>query len=397
VSAPPRVDGVDGVDGGRSPTADPLAAAAADRDLIDDDGVDRSDHEDDDDDDEDNEDDDEDDVVVSSLPPPGPVTLQVTAGGGRLDACLAELEDVAALGVSRSRLKALIEAGNVHVEGAIVRRAATKLRGGERVQLTLPTSAPVELIAEDLPLTVVYDDDDLCVIDKPAGLVVHPGAGHPQGTLANALAYRFAGLSISGERRPGIVHRLDKDTSGLLVVAKNDVTLHALQAQFIARTIEKRYVAISLGAPSTIGVSLELRTGHRRADGDRRRFTTKDPPPGPGSSSTIRLAHTVVTTRAVRDQVAVVDVVIHTGRTHQIRAHLKDRGHPLVQDALYGGGHAERRLPPGAVREAVARLRRHALHACALSLTHPRSGERLHFTSALPDDLQAILDALSSP
>jgi 23S rRNA pseudouridine1911/1915/1917 synthase len=385
VTAPPRVGGVD-VDSGFA--ADPLADtpdtdadldAAAAEDAAADDGADP-----------------DDELIAPPAPSAGPVMLLVHAGGGRLDACLAELDDVAALGVSRSRLKSLIEAGGVRVEGAIVRRAATKLRGGERVQLTLPTPTSIELVAEDLPLSVVYDDDDLCVVDKPAGLVVHPGAGHPQGTLANALVYRFASVSISGERRPGIVHRLDKDTSGLLVVAKNDVTLHALQAQFIARTIEKRYVAISLGAPSPVGVSLELRTGHRRADGDRRRFTTKDPPPGPGSSSTIRLAHTVIATRAARDQVAVVDVVLHTGRTHQIRAHLKDRGHPLVQDVLYGGGHAERRLPPGAVRDAVARLHRHALHACALSLTHPRSGERLHFTSALPPDLQAILDAISS-
>jgi 23S rRNA pseudouridine1911/1915/1917 synthase len=330
------------------------------------------------------------DLVVDAPPHRDLIELRAHRAT-RLDACLADAKELVGSGLSRSRLKSLIEAGCVSVDDVVAVRAATKLRGGERVRVHVPPPTPIELVAEDLPLSLVYDDDDLCVVDKPAGLVVHPGAGHRQGTHANALVFRFPALSISGERRPGIVHRLDKDTSGLLVVAKNDATLQALQAQFIARTIDKRYLALCLGAPGPIGVAVELRSGHRRADGDRRRFSTKDPPPGPGSSSTIRLAHTVVTTRAVRDQVAIVDVTLHTGRTHQIRAHLADRGHPLLQDALYGGGHVERRLPVGAVRAAVARLSRQALHACALGLTHPRTGERLQLTSTLPADLAAIV------
>lgn len=330
----------------------------------------------------------------SSSRPSAPITFTAPFGGARLDAVLADAPALSGCGLSRSRLKALVEGGCVAVGGVVVTRAATKLRGGEKVTVTVPAPAPVDLIAEDLPLSLVYDDDDLCVVDKPAGLVVHPGAGHASGTVANALLHRFPGLSISGERRPGIVHRLDKDTSGLLVVAKNDVTLQALQAQFVARTVEKRYLACSLGAPGDVGVVVDIKTGHRRADGDRRRFTTKVPPPSPDSTSTVRFAHTVAVTRALRDGVAVVDVTLHTGRTHQIRAHLADRGHPLLQDTLYGGGHAERRLPVGPVRDAVARLSRQALHAASLAFTQPRTGARLALTSTLPSDLQAVVSVV---
>jgi len=329
--------------------------------------------------------------------PPGPLTFTAPFGGARLDAVLAGAEVLAGLGLSRSRLKSLVEEGQVVVGGVVVTRGATKLRGGEKVTVTVPAPAPVELVAEDLPLSLVWDDEDLCVVDKPAGLVVHPGAGHARGTVANALLHRFPGLSISGERRPGIVHRLDKDTSGLLVVAKNDVTLQALQAQFVARTVEKRYLALSLGAPGDVGVVVDIQTGHRRADNDRRRFTTRVPPPAPGSASTVRFAHTVAVTRALRDGVAVVDVTLHTGRTHQIRAHLADRGHPLLQDTLYGGGHAERRLPTGPVRDAVVRLSRQALHAVSLAFTQPRTGQRLALTSTVPPDLQAIIAAVAGP
>jgi 23S rRNA pseudouridine1911/1915/1917 synthase len=324
--------------------------------------------------------------------PLGPLTFTAPFGGARLDAVLAGADVLAGLGLSRSRLKSLVEDGHVVVGGVVVTRAATKLRGGEKVTVTVPAPAPVELIPEDLPLALLYDDDDLCVVDKPAGLVVHPGAGHARGTVANALLHRFPGLSISGERRPGIVHRLDKDTSGLLVVAKNDATLQALQAQFVARTVEKRYLACCLGAPGDVGAVVDIQTGHRRAENDRRRFTTKVPP---SPSSSVRLAHTVLVTRALRDGVAVVDVTLHTGRTHQIRAHLADRGHPLLQDALYGGGHAERRLPTGPVRDAVARLTRQALHAASLAFTQPRTGQRLTLSSALPPDLQAVVAAVA--
>lgn len=327
-----------------------------------------------------------------------PITFAARFGGARLDAALFDAPALSGCGLSRSRLKALVEEGFVTVGGVVVNRAATKLRGGEKITVTVPAPAPVDLIAEDLPLSLVYDDEDLCVVDKPAGLVVHPGAGHASGTVANALLHRFPGLSISGERRPGIVHRLDKDTSGLLVVAKNDVTLQALQAQFVARTVEKRYLACSLGAPGDIGVVVDIKTGHRRADGDRRRFTTKLPPPSPSTStstSTVRFAHTVAVTRALRDGVAVVDVTLHTGRTHQIRAHLADRGHPLLQDVLYGGGHAERRLPVGSVRDAVARLSRQGLHAASLAFTQPRTGQRLALTSTVPPDLQSVVTAVA--
>lgn len=341
----------------------------------------------------DSEDDDA-DVVAPVLDVAGPIHLTAPYAVARLDAILADAPALQALALSRSRLKALVEEGLVTVDGVVVTRGSVRLRGGDKLVVTVPRPQPVDLVAEDLPLTLLHDDADLCVVDKPAGLVVHPGAGHATGTLANALLFRFPGLSISGQRRPGIVHRLDKDTSGVLVVAKNDATLQALQAQFVARTVDKRYVAACLGAPGGVGQTLDLQTGHRRAESDRRRFSTKVPPPAAGSSSAVRLAHTAVTTRAFKDGVAVVDVALFTGRTHQIRAHLADRGHPLLQDALYGGGQVERRLPSGAVRDVVVQLRRHALHAASLAFSHPRTGARLQLQSPVPADLAAVIAAV---
>lgn len=307
--------------------------------------------------------------------------------GVRLDAWLAtHLTET-----SRSRAAALVDEGCVTVDARVL-KAAHKLRGGEKVFVTLKPPAPTTLQPQDIPLTLVFDDADFCVIDKPAGLVVHPGAGHDDGTVANALLFRFPGLSIGGERRPGIVHRLDKDTSGLLVVAKNDETQRALSRLFHDRKVDKRYVALVLGTPKS---PLELITGHRRANNDRRRFTTRLDVPATDGAGGSRRAHSRFTVRASRDGVSVVDVELLTGRTHQIRAHLADVGHPLLQDELYGGGHAEKRLKAGPVRDAVVQLHRQALHAASLSLPHPRTGTLLRFASPLPADLQAIVDVVA--
>ncbi|MDP2342036.1 MAG: RluA family pseudouridine synthase [Deltaproteobacteria bacterium] len=313
--------------------------------------------------------------------------------GQRLDAWLTQHLE----GQSRSRLAQLIEQEHVLVDDVAVGKPSFKLRGGERVVVHQPAPVPSTLVGQDLPLVFVYDDDDLCVIDKPAGLVVHPGPGHPDGTVANALVFRFPALSIGGERRPGIVHRLDKDTSGLLVVAKHDQSMRSLARLFHDREIDKRYIALCLGTPTATPTSTEaafdLVTGHQRSAADRRRFTTKVAPPenegGPN-----RRAHTRFVVRETRDSVALVDVELMTGRSHQIRAHLADLGHPILQDELYGGAHAEKRIRNGAVHDAVVRLKRQALHAVSLKFDHPRTGEKLRFESPLPADLKAVVDAV---
>jgi 23S rRNA pseudouridine1911/1915/1917 synthase len=302
--------------------------------------------------------------------------------------------------LSRSRGASLVDQGQVSVGGARV-KPSHKVRGGDEVYVVVPPPAPVTLVPEHWPLTVVFDDPDFCVIDKPAGLVVHPGPGHESGTIAHALLGRFPDLVVGGERRPGIVHRLDKDTSGLLVVAKNEQALHALARQFHDRTVVKRYLALCLGMPSEPGHPIDVVTGHARAVGDRRRFTSRLAPPESASGRAgelrgVRRAESRFTVLQARDGVALVDVLLRTGRTHQIRVHLADRGHPLLQDALYGGAHAERRLKPGAVRDAVAVLKRQALHAASLALCHPKTGTALSFESPLPADLQAVVAALDA-
>jgi 23S rRNA pseudouridine1911/1915/1917 synthase len=312
--------------------------------------------------------------------------------GHRVDAVVAATLPA----LSRSRVAGLVDDGFVTVDGRVP-KASHRVRGGEVVVVDVPPPVPAALVPEDLPLSIVFDDDDFCVVDKPAGLVVHPAPGHETGTLANALLFRFPQLSVGGERRPGIVHRLDKDTSGLIVVAKNDASLRALARQFHDRAVDKRYLAVCLGVPGDVGRAFDVVTGHARAHGDRRRFTSRLPVPGDDSGrGGYRRAASRFCVRAAREGTAVVDVTLLTGRTHQIRVHLADRGHPLLQDTLYGGGHAERRLKPGAVRDVVARLSRQALHAASLSLVHPRTGAPLSFTSPLPDDLRAVVDAVTT-
>lgn len=297
--------------------------------------------------------------------------------------------------LSRSRLKALIDDNRVLVDGRKV-RASEKLRGGERIVVTEPSPAAVALVPQDLPLVVLYEDDDLLIIDKAAGMAVHPGAGVPDGTVANAVLHRCPGISIGGELRPGIVHRLDKDTSGLLAVCKNDEAMLALSRAFAGRRVDKRYTAFCLGRPRED--RFELVTGHRRADNDRRRFTTKLPPPSDDASASasrvVRRAHSRFSLLASAEGASILDVDLLTGRTHQIRAHLADIGHPLLQDALYGGGHAEKRLRPSRVRDVVAALTRQALHARSLAFAHPRTGAPLSFTAPLPPDLQRIDEAI---
>jgi 23S rRNA pseudouridine1911/1915/1917 synthase len=310
--------------------------------------------------------------------------VPVTAAGARIDAYLASV-----LPLSRSRIEQLIGDGRVTLDGTAAKKSA-RLRGGEAVEVREPPPVSAELVAEDIPLDVLYEDNDLLVIDKAAGMAVHPGAGIASGTVANAVRARCPHVKIGGELRPGIVHRLDKDTSGVLVVCKNESSLDVMARAFAERRVQKRYRAWCLGDPSTTrGSQFELRTGHRRAEGDRRRFTTRVP------ETVGRVAHSRFVVRATRDGASALDVELLTGRTHQIRAHLADIGHPLLQDELYGGAHAERRLRLGPLRDAVAALTRQALHASQIAFEHPRTQKEMHFEAPLPIDLARIDVALA--
>jgi 23S rRNA pseudouridine1911/1915/1917 synthase len=307
--------------------------------------------------------------------------------GTRLDAFIA-----AHTPLSRSRVQALIEDARVTVDARPAGKGSEKLRGGEAVVLSEPAPVSVELIAEALPLDVLFEDAHLLVIHKAAGMAVHPGAGIPSGTVANAVLHRCPGITIGGELRPGIVHRLDKDTSGVLVVCKSDAAQQAMARAFAERRVDKHYSAYCLGRPRED--SFELITGHRRGGVDRRKFTTKLPPPTlEGGAGGVRRAHSRFTLIESRDGASALDVEILTGRTHQIRAHLSDIGHPLLQDDLYGGSNADKRVKPGPVRDAVLALHRHALHARTIAFDHPvKKGTQLRFEAPLPPDL-ARLDA----
>ncbi|WP_262031051.1 RluA family pseudouridine synthase [Microvirga sp. Mcv34] len=313
----------------------------------------------------------------------------------RLDRVLAGLQG----DLSRSRLQALIRDGQVTVDGAPVVDPNRKVGGGVRIALTVPPAVPAEPAGEAIDLTTVYEDDDVIVIDKPAGLVVHPAAGHDSGTLVNALiAHCGESLSgIGGVKRPGIVHRLDKDTSGLLVVAKNDLAHQALAAQFAdhGRTgpLERAYLAILWGVPErrrgTVEAALARSTHNREkivvVGEDRGRYAITH--------------YEVLEGLPPREPIAsLVRCELETGRTHQIRVHMAHLGHPLLGDATYGSGFktkANRLSEPQ--KDALSALGRQALHAAILGFEHPRSGEFLRFESPLPQDMAKLLEALRAP
>jgi 23S rRNA pseudouridine1911/1915/1917 synthase len=287
---------------------------------------------------------------------------------------------------SRSQIQRLIADGHVALPGA---RGATAVKAvkanavvheGDRVNVTVPDAVPAEVQGESIPLEILFQDPDLAVLNKPAGMVVHPSAGHASGTLVNALLHHVDDLSgIGGEVRPGIVHRLDRGTSGAMVVAKNDAAHHELARQFHDREVEKEYIALVWGV---------VRAG-RRIDA----AIGRDPDNRQKMSSRAKYAREAVTriTRAHQmPGVTLCQVAIHTGRTHQIRVHLSAIGHPIVGDALYGGVH---RRVPGDIR-AVQRLERPFLHAARLVFKHPRDGRRMEFIAPLPPDLESVLEDL---
>ncbi len=297
------------------------------------------------------------------------LTVGAEHHGERVDRYLAvHLPDL-----SRARVQALIGAGRVTVDGALVKPSA-RVQGAQVIEVEVP--APVSAVpqAEALPLTVLHEDADVLVLDKAAGMVVHPGAGHASGTLVNALLHHVTDLSgVGGELRPGIVHRLDKDTSGVMVIAKHEAALVALQRSFASRTVEKIYLAIVAGHPPAEGT---FRTLHARHPTQRRRFTGR-----------LKTGKPAVTHYRVLERLAdtsLVEVRLETGRTHQIRMHFFEAGHPLLGDPLYSSR-------AGSTRAGVSRL---TLHAHRLGFAHPRTKKVMTFTAPLPADLLRALERL---
>jgi 23S rRNA pseudouridine1911/1915/1917 synthase len=296
--------------------------------------------------------------------------------GARLDQFLAD----AAAGLSRSQLKRLIDEGAVTVNGTAA-KAGRRLRAGDVVELRLPAPAPARAEAQEMPLAVLFEDPHIIVIDKPAGLVVHPAAGHPDGTLVNALLHHCTDLSgVGGELRPGIVHRLDKDTSGVLVASKSDAAHQVLAGWFKDKRPEREYVAIV--APPPRSASGTFATAYGRHPVHRKKF-----------SSRVARGKPAVTHYTVEERfaglAARVRCRLETGRTHQIRVHFADAGSPVLGDPLYGRRPGDPRLA-----ELAAALGRQALHAERLAFPHPITGAWLEFRSALPADMQSLLAAL---
>jgi 23S rRNA pseudouridine1911/1915/1917 synthase len=311
-----------------------------------------------------------------------PETRQLVApaalAGLRLDVALTRL----APDLTRARVQRLLAGRCVLVDGHAA-KSASRVRGGERIELSLPDPEPSGVVAQDLPLAVLFEDEDLLVLDKAAGMVVHPARGSPHSTVVNALLHRFGPAGPAA--RLGLVHRLDKETSGCLVVAKHEAALAALQAAFKRRDVEKTYLALCHGALAAEG---RLDTPYGRHPRDRKRYTSR-------LAESPRRAVTGWRVREAFAGAALAEIALHTGRTHQIRVHLSEHGHPLLADAAYGGTRREARLAPDApVRRAAEALGRHALHAWRLAFPHPRTGERVSFEAPLPADFEAALAIL---
>ena len=310
------------------------------------------------------------------------LTVDARNARRRLDVFLAEkLAEV-----SRSRLRRWIVSGQVTVDGR-PQKPKYPVRAGNEIFIRVPEPEPSGLLAEAIPLQIVYEDDALIVVDKPSGMVVHPGAGNPGGTLANALLYHFQEISRRDTMRPGIVHRLDKATSGLLVVAKNEWVHEQLAEQFKRREVEKQYLALLYGRlekkEGAIGVPLG------RDPWARTRISTRSRRPRPALTR-YKVIHFPsgggITFSYVR-------VVLHTGRTHQVRVHFQSIGHPVVGDETYGKP-AYQKIKTEPLGPAVKGLERHFLHAAFLSFVHPESGRRVRFKSPLPGDLEELLSIL---
>lgn len=306
------------------------------------------------------------------------ITMPASAAGQRLDKSLAE----ALVQFSRERLKTLVQAGRLSGAAGVIWDPATKLKGGEQLHLKVPAARAAHNIAQDIPLPIIFEDDHLLIVDKPAGLVVHPAAGNFDGTLVNALLHHCAGRlsGIGGVARPGIVHRIDKDTSGLLVVAKTDPAHEGLAAQFARHSVERRYTAVVAGLP--VPPAGRIAASLARSSADRQKMAiVKD---GRGK-------HAVTHYRMVRGfaGAAQVECRLETGRTHQIRVHMASIGHALLGDAVYG-------RTPGRLAPLLQELgfARQALHAATLGFVHPITKAEQAFESPLPADMLALIDHL---
>ena len=292
----------------------------------------------------------------------------------RLDKALAE-----ASGLSRERVKALLGEGRVWLNGKLANSASAKCAAGSSFEVRVPVAVPLEAAAQDIPLAVAYEDAHLIVIDKPAGLVVHPAAGNYDGTLVNALLHHCRGelSGIGGVARPGIVHRIDKDTSGLLVVAKSDAAHEGLAKQFAAHTIERAYLAIVAGQPVPRAGTVTGAIG--RSNSNRKKMALVEEGRGKHAVTHFKVLETF-------DAASLVECRLETGRTHQVRVHMTSIGHPLLGDPAYG------RTPPR-LKPMLSELHfaRQALHAAVLGFIHPVTGVALRFEAALPTDMAGLL------
>lgn len=306
------------------------------------------------------------------------LTVPEDSDGVRLDRFLASV----VADRSRSQIQRLIKDESVRVGGRIG-KSNQPVKAGQTIVLDVPEPVEPQPQAEALPLPILYQDRDLIVVDKPAGMVVHPAAGHASGTLVNALLHHVEDLSgIGGEKRPGIVHRLDRGTSGLMVIAKNDAAHEELARQFHDREVEKEYVALVWGVVQA-GRRIDAPIG--RDPANRKKMSAR--------TRRSREAVTRITrTDHLNPSLTLAQIAIYTGRTHQIRVHLSAINHPVVGDSLYGG--VRRHVPADA--RPVMHLQRPFLHAAKLVFKHPADGRRMEFTSDLPDDLQQVLDELRS-
>lgn len=296
---------------------------------------------------------------------------------GRVDKALAEASEL-----SRERVKALIAQGAVTIAGRIATNASAKVEAGAEFAIAVPPPEPLATEPQAIPLVIAYEDAHLIVVDKPAGMVVHPAAGNRTGTLVNALLHHCRGRlsGINGVERPGIVHRIDKDTSGLLVIAKSDRAHEGLAKQFADHSIHRRYLALCAGHPNPASGTIAARIG--RSDRDRKKMAVL---PDESTRGKRAVTHYAVLRRL--DHCALLECRLETGRTHQVRVHCASIGHPLLGDPVYG------RTPP-ALRQTLRDLgfARQALHAAELGFIHPVTGERLDFRAETPSDMLELID-----